>query len=227
MADLEFMNEDITDLTAKIYELFGIKFDPQGGGDNNIANIENWKMLENQIESINKTFTTFWLSSQEGARTWKRFGDVMVAQIEKIVATFLANLATFKLMNFLLSGPMSGIKGASKFLGELKMPTLFGIFHQGGEVQGYNTGGLIPQYHSGGNVDNVPIMAQEGEFVMRRSAVDSIGLENLNRMNRTGQASGGANITFTGNIMSDSFIEEEAIPKIKDALRRGADLGIS
>ena len=49
----------------------------------------------------------------------------------------------------------------------------------------------------------------------------------MNRMNRTGQASGGANITFTGNIMSDSFIEEEAIPKIKDAIRRGADLGIS
>ena len=73
----------------------------------------------------------------------------------------------------------------------------------------------------------MPIIAQEGEFVMRRSAVDSIGLENMNRMNRTGEGSGGANITFTGNIMSDSFIEEEAIPKIKDAIRRGADIGIS
>ena len=82
-------------------------------------------------------------------------------------------------------------------------------------------------YHSGGGVDNVPIMAQEGEFVMRRSAVESIGVENLNRMNRTGQVSGGVNITFSGNVMSDDFVEDVAIPKIQDAIRRGADIGVS
>ena len=34
------------------------------------------------------------------------------------------------------------------------------------------------------------------------------------------------NITFTGNVMSRDFIEDEAIPQIKDAIRRGADIGI-
>ena len=136
--------------------------------------------------------------------------------MERIVSTFLANYATFKLMSFFFPG----------FASLATMPSLFGFTpkHNGGKIEEYHTGGMIPEYHSGGDV---PIMAQEGEFVMRRSAVESIGLENMNRMNRTGQASGGANITFTGNIMSDSFIEEEAIPKIKDAIRRGADLGIS
>ena len=186
----------------------------------------DFKMVAGQISSLTQAMANYALMSQTGSRTWKEFGSVVVSTIERIVATFLANLATFHLMSFLLGGPMAGFAGASKALEALKKPTLFG-FHQGGQVQQYHTGGMISQYHSGGNVDNVPIMAQEGEFVMRRSAVDSIGLENLNRMNRTGQASGGANITFTGNIMSDSFIEEEAIPKIKDALRRGADLGIS
>ena len=38
---------------------------------------------------------------------------------------------------------------------------------------------------------------------------------------------GGASIVFQGNVMSDNFIEEEAIPKIKEALRRGADIGVS
>ena len=38
---------------------------------------------------------------------------------------------------------------------------------------------------------------------------------------------GGINITFTGNVMSDSFIENEAIPKIKEAIRKGGDIGIS
>ena len=83
---------------------------------------------------------------------------------------------------------------------------------------------MIPSYHEGGNV---PIMAQEGEYVVRRDAVDSIGVENLNRMNRTGQASGGVNITFSGNVLSRDFIEDEAIPMIKNAIRKGADIGIS
>ena len=62
---------------------------------------------------------------------------------------------------------------------------------------------------------------------MQRSAVDSIGIENLNRMNRTGQSQGGVSVSFSGNVLSKDFIEEEAIPKIKDAIRRGADIGIS
>ena len=38
---------------------------------------------------------------------------------------------------------------------------------------------------------------------------------------------GGVNITFTGNVMSQDFIENEAIPQIRDAIRRGASLGVS
>jgi len=34
------------------------------------------------------------------------------------------------------------------------------------------------------------------------------------------------NITFAGNVMSRDFIEDEAIPQIKEAIRRGADIGI-
>ena len=95
-------------------------------------------------------------------------------------------------------------------------------------MQGYSTGGPIPLqgYATGGNVDNVPIMAQEGEYVLRRSAVESIGLENLNRMNRTGQAGAGVNVTFSGNVLSKQFIEREAIPAIRNAVRRGANLGV-
>ena len=37
---------------------------------------------------------------------------------------------------------------------------------------------------------------------------------------------GGVNVTFTGNVMSEDFIENEAIPQIKEAIRRGADIGI-
>ena len=81
-------------------------------------------------------------------------------------------------------------------------------------------------FSGGGYVDTVPSMLSEGEFIMNRRAVDSIGVENLNRMNRGGSVGESVNVTFQGNVMSDDFIESEAIPKIKDAIRRGADIGM-
>ena len=68
------------------------------------------------------------------------------------------------------------------------------------------------------------IEAEQGEFVMSRDAVNTIGAENLNRMNRGG--GGAININFTGNVLSSDFIENDAIPQIKEAIRRGADIGI-
>ena len=158
--------------------------------------------------------------SRGGVEGINEFRDAVSAAFKQIIEDFLKNAVVWLTMKaFGMPVPDFGtyMKGKQGF--EVK--------HEGGPIKGYNQGGIIPGYATGGSVDDVPIMAQEGEFMIRRSAVESIGLENLNRMNRTGQASGGANITFTGNIMSDSFIEEEAIPKIKDAIRRGADLGIS
>ena len=80
-------------------------------------------------------------------------------------------------------------------------------------------GGLIggKRHSQGGTM----IEAEQGEFVMSRNATQAIGLENLNRMNQGG--GGAVNVTFTGNVMSQDFIENEAIPQIKEAIRRGAD----
>ena len=84
-------------------------------------------------------------------------------------------------------------------------------------------GGLIGgrRHSQGGTL----IEAEQGEFVMSRNAVDAIGVENLNRMNMGG--AGGVNVSFSGNVMSDEFIENEAIPKIREAVRRGSDIGVS
>ena len=61
---------------------------------------------------------------------------------------------------------------------------------------------------------------------MQKKAVETVGLENMNRIN-AGQLGGTpVNVSFSGNINSDDFIESEAIPKIKEAIRRGADIGI-
>ena len=84
-------------------------------------------------------------------------------------------------------------------------------------------GGLVGgrRHSQGGTM----IEAEQGEFVMNRTAVQALGVETMNKINRGG-SSGGINISFSGNVMSDDFIETEAIPKIKEALRRGGDIGI-
>lgn len=59
-----------------------------------------------------------------------------------------------------------------------------------------STGGLIPEYHSSGlpiginwkskGTDTVPTMLTPGEYVLRKKAVDSLGMNFLNNLNRFG-----------------------------------------
>tara|TARA_R100000664_G_scaffold1423_1_gene3609 strand:- start:4148 stop:6073 length:1926 start_codon:yes stop_codon:yes gene_type:complete len=92
-----------------------------------------------------------------------------------------------------------------------------------------HTGGLITnrgvqRFANGGVVqgqDNVPILAQAGEFVMRRDAVQNIGLDNLTSMNRTGNA-GGVTINISGNMVAnESFVRDTLIPEIQKVSNEG------
>ncbi len=87
----------------------------------------------------------------------------------------------------------------------------------------YRYGGFVGgRSHSQGGT---MIEAERGEFVMRREAVEAVGIETMNRINQGGGA-GNINISFNGNVLSKDFIEDEAIPQIKEAIRRGADIGV-
>jgi hypothetical protein len=95
-----------------------------------------------------------------------------------------------------------------------------------------SSGGIYGKFEHGGYVGGRPhsqggtiIEAERGEFVMSRNAVESIGLETLNQMNQTG---GGAsiNVSVTGNVLTQDFVEGELAESIKEAVRRGSDFGI-
>ena len=199
--------------------------------DNGI-NIENntvlLNKLKNELQNLNPVnsvtisqFSALTSAMAQAALAGEHMGRAVENALKRVAAQFAAQSVLFGILKLFGIG--------------IPAPTLFGFNpfgHQGGQVQGYATGGVvpppgIPSYATGGGVDNVPAMLQEGEYVMRRSAVESIGIENLNRMNRTGQASGGVNINFTGNVLSRDFIEDEAVPLIKNALRKGGDLGLA
>ena len=90
-----------------------------------------------------------------------------------------------------------------------------------------HTGGLvkddgIQRFAQGGMVrgqDNVPIMAQAGEFIMQRNAVQNIGVQNLAEMNRGGQ--GGVTVNIQGNMIgNDEFVRDNLIPQIQKAAKQ-------
>ena len=87
----------------------------------------------------------------------------------------------------------------------------------------FQYGGLVggQRHNQGGTM----IEAERGEFIMSRGAVEAAGIETMNKINRGGGASN-ISISFAGNVLSKDFIEDEAIPQIKEAIRRGADIGI-
>ena len=75
---------------------------------------------------------------------------------------------------------------SSNMFANIMMSKMAG-YSQGGYVQGYNSGGLITG--GSGYKDDVPIRATGGEFVIKKSAVNKIGLPTLNSIN--GMANGG------------------------------------
>ena len=91
---------------------------------------------------------------------------------------------------------------------------VYGSFEQGGYVGGN-------RHSQGGTI----IEAERGEFVMSRNAVESIGLETLNQMNQSG-GGGSINVSVTGNVLTQDFVEGELAESIKEAVRRGSDFGI-
>jgi len=91
---------------------------------------------------------------------------------------------------------------------------VYGSFEHGGYVGGR-------RHSQGGTI----IEAERGEFVMSRNAVESIGLETLNQMNQGG-GGGNVNVSVTGNVLTQDFVEGELAESIKEAVRRGSDFGI-
>ena len=80
----------------------------------------------------------------------------------------------------------------------------------GGSIPGYSVGGNVKGYSMGGfasmGTDTVPAMLTPGEFVIRRPAVQSIGMESLEKLNKTGTYNDGSvyNYNLAVNVTSDA-----------------------
>ena len=84
----------------------------------------------------------------------------------------------------------------------------------------YQYGGLI-----GGNTHaqgGTPLIAEQGEYIVNRDAVESLGIDTMDSINAGGGA--GMVINITGNLLTDDFVEDVLIEKIQDAVYRGGEL---
>ena len=87
---------------------------------------------------------------------------------------------------------------------------LFG-FSNGGVVPNYLSGGGTPSWAKSSGTDTIPSMLTPGEFVVKKSAVDSFGLNNLKSIN-SGAYSGESvyNYELNVNVRSDANADEIA-----------------
>ena len=167
--------------------------------------IRSERRREKEVSKINEKF-----DAKE--RKAKREGQ-KIAELQARISGAISIMKTFETYGATPSGfAMAALMAVNT---ALQIQTI--------RAQKFERGGMVGgrRHSQGGTL----IEAERGEFVMSRSAVESVGLETMNRINEGGGA--GINISFSGNVMSDEFIESEAIPKIKEAIRRGADIGVS
>ena len=92
------------------------------------------------------------------------------------------------------------------------------------ESRGLSTGGLVPKFFAAGGfargTDRIPAMLTPGEFVVRKNAVDNIGVNNLNKIN-DGSAPGNSVYNYSVDInvansdASSSDIARAVIGQIK------------
>ena len=161
---------------------------------------------------------------QEAARRklFKQEKKLQIAQAMMNMAQGIANALTIKPAWL---GIAMSVVNAATGLASVKMIQEQQYARYGGIVGG--------RRHSEGGTS---VMAERGEYVMRREAVADIGVSNMNALNSgvipsdisnkvSSNSSQSVNVSFSGNVMSDEFLEDEAIPKIKEMLRRGSDLG--
>tara|TARA_R100000231_G_scaffold78441_3_gene60717 strand:+ start:5516 stop:7258 length:1743 start_codon:yes stop_codon:yes gene_type:complete len=138
----------------------------------------------------------------------QNFGDAVVNSLKAIASQLIAKAGTYALMS--MFAPSVSLGSFAKFL----------FAHTGGYIRDDKT---IQRFATGGVVqgeDNVPIMAQAGEFVMSRNAVESIGINNLARMNRTGNA--GVTINIQGNMIgNEEFVRDTLMPEINRTVNQG------
>ena len=229
MASLGLLNEDqIIGLGLLEEKYADLVFAQDTAGDSAVENsVKFTDALATNLSNVGAIASAFAdIEKMSGASARKVANIQHIAAISNTAAAATQVLADEKLGIFGKILAMTAVIAA----GTAQVMTIENSLRQlGGSASGgasgsFEQGGLVGgQRHSqGGTI----IEAEQGEFVMSRNAVQSIGLETLNQMNQGG-STGNVVINVSGYVMTQDFVEGELAESIKEAVRRGSDFGLS
>ena len=137
----------------------------------------------------------------QGINNNMRFAESFGNMIKKMAADLAAHMITFLLFRSLIPG--GGTMSALQY--GINMMTGMG---------GTTTASA-----------GLPLPPLVSPGATAGGAMQGLSLENQNAAMQGG--SGSVSVNFSGNVLSQDFIENDAIPAIKQAIRRGADIGVS
>ena len=110
--------------------------------------------------------------------------------------TSMITSASSALTSFIASLGVGSAAGAGTPVATALLSAPLGFGASGGLIRGSNYS-TMRRFAAGGGVqmrDSVPALLEPGEFVMKKSSVDSIGRSAMERMNATGKSAGATNI---------------------------------
>ena len=132
----------------------------------------------------------------------QNMGQAVITSLKSIAAEIISQAVVFGMLKTFFAPQSMGF-GLADFIFKG-----FGVGHQGGSVQKFAGGGVVH------GRDNVPILAQAGEFIIKRDSAQSIGLDALTQMNESGQAASNINVHIHGGVVQEDYIRNELIPAI-------------
>ena len=161
---------------------------------------------------------------------WKQQQALAAGQIVMDTASAIINSLTAKpAWAGVALAVTAGLMGVAQLaiVKNQKMPS----FQEGGLLGGpaHNQGGILME-------------AEGGEFIVRKKAVDKLGLPFLRTINKfqsggvvplespqTVEASPSINInlSISGNLLSSDYVEGELAEQISESVRRGVDFGLN
>jgi len=172
---------------------------------------ERDKQVNKTLEFANKLSSALAQATLNG----QHMGEAVVNSIRAIAVEIASKAFIFTAFQALgIGGVGTAGKTLSQFLG---FAHTGGLIKEDGNIQKFATGGMVQ------GQDNVPIMAQAGEFVIRKAVVEQVGVDNLARLNN-GEGSVGStvNVNINGNMIgNEEFVRDTLIPEINKTVRQG------
>ena len=220
-AKVETMKDQLGQMWDSATQLANMYFDAQQKQwDAEVTALKSSDSYKNASRSSQEAQEKALADRQRSAKikAWKAEKTLNLVQIAMNTASAIMKIwaevpkADFGVMTGILSVMAAGMGIAqAAIVASQKQPA----FAAGGMVGGQS-------HAQGGTL----IEAEKGEFVMNRGAVESIGIESMNRINEGG-GGGVVNVNVSGNVMSQDFVEGELAELIRESSRRGTDFGIS